>query len=99
MRDVIELRTGVASPLNVNVVFHIPGEVVHPDWEGVRTARFDRARNLLMVQATVPPVPPDDPRALLVERMQEGVTAAERCAARRRIAPKLPGLKKIIAGL
>ena len=99
MRHVIELRAGVASPLNVNVVFQIPGEVVGLDWEGVRTGRFDRASNLLMVQATVPPVPPDDPQALLAERMREAVTAAERWVARRTSWPELQGLQKIVAEL
>jgi hypothetical protein len=56
-RDVAELRPAIESPLNINAVFHVPGEVLSPDWEGVRTGTYRRRDNHLMVQVTVPATP------------------------------------------
>jgi hypothetical protein len=56
-----EARAGVESPLNLNVVFHIPGEVLDFDDEYVRTGRYDSRTRHLMVQATLPRIPPANP--------------------------------------
>src|SRR2546427_552307 len=60
-RRVIAVRESFESPLHLNVVFQISGEVVSVDWEGVRAGRYDSKTRLLMVQATVPADPPGDP--------------------------------------
>ena len=60
-RRVADVRSGVDSPLNVNVVFHVPGEVLPIDHDYVRTGRYDSKTRHLMVQATVPESVPDDP--------------------------------------
>jgi len=98
-RDVAELRVGIESPLNINVVFHVPGELLSLDWEGVRTGTYRRRDNHLMVQATVPPSPPKDPRPYLVERLREAIEEAERWATRRGIAQQLTGPRSILSGL
>lgn len=46
----IECATGPA----INVVFHVPGSLGRPDWDGIRDAKFSRQRQLLMVQVAVP---------------------------------------------
>jgi hypothetical protein len=38
----------------INVVFHVPGSLGRPDWDGIRDATFSRQRQLLMVQVAVP---------------------------------------------
>ncbi len=38
----------------VNVVFHVPGSMGSPDWDGLRDATFSRQQQLLMVQVAVP---------------------------------------------
>ena len=38
----------------VNVVFHVPGSLSRPDWDGMRDARFSRKKKLLMVQVALP---------------------------------------------
>jgi hypothetical protein len=42
-----------ASPA-INVVFHVPGSLGSPDWDGIRDAKFSQRRQLLMVQVAVP---------------------------------------------
>lgn len=98
-RDVAELRPAIESPLNINVVFHVPGEVLSPDWEGVRTGTYRRRDNHLMVQLTVPATPPEDPRQYLVERLHEAVEEAERWATRKGIVQRLAGPRSILSRL
>jgi hypothetical protein len=54
MRKVADGREGVASTLNVNVVFQIPGNILKPDFEGVRTGSFSKKDRHLMVQVALP---------------------------------------------
>ena len=99
-REVADLRVGVESPLNINVVFHVPGELLGLDWDGVRTSAYRRRdNNHLMVQATVPPSPPDDPRSYLVVRLREAVEEAERWAARKGIAQRFAWPRSILSRL
>jgi hypothetical protein len=37
-----DAQAGVASPLNLNVVFHVPGRTFKPEFSGVRTGRFSK---------------------------------------------------------
>jgi hypothetical protein len=55
-RAVIDLRGsfGTGESAEVNVVFHVPGSIIEPDWEGARDATFSKKRKLLMVQVAVP---------------------------------------------
>lgn len=56
-RRVEEIRGSSVSPLRVNIVFHVPGEVLLPEHEGVRTGRYSKKDRHLMVQAAVPETP------------------------------------------
>ena len=37
-----------------NVVFHVPGTLGGPDWDGLRDGTFSRKERMLMVQVAVP---------------------------------------------
>lgn len=93
---VAEARVGVESPLNLNVVFHVPGEVVQPDGEYVRTGRFDRRTRHLMVQVTVPEALPEDVDTFLLERLSEAVAEAEAWAKRRGVADELRSVRELV---
>ena len=76
-------RGGIESSLNVNVVFQVPGSILAPDFEGVRTGSFSKKKALLMVQVALPREMPDDAPAYLRAAMVNAVDAAENWAARR----------------
>jgi hypothetical protein len=95
-RQVANARLGVESPLNLNVVFHVPGEVLRIGDEYVRTGRYDSRTRHLMVQATVPESLPEQPGRFLISRLSEAVDAAELWARRRRVADSLPALRTIL---
>jgi len=41
------------EPVRVNIVYHLPGSIMPPDFVGVRPAKFSRKDKKLMVQAAV----------------------------------------------
>lgn len=97
MKAVMAHREGVASPLCLNVVFHVEGRLLPPlDFEGVRTGRLSRKRMELMVQAAVPREPVEDRRAALLGLLRDAVVEAEELARRRKIAEGLPEIRGIV---
>lgn len=40
---------------SLDVVFHVPGSLLKPDFEGARTGRFSKKERMLMIQVAVPP--------------------------------------------
>lgn len=76
-KRVVELGEGVSSPLAVNVVYQIPGELVRPDFTGVRSGRFSRKDRRLLVQAALPADPAADADAEVRALLREAVTLAE----------------------
>ncbi|MCA8992497.1 MAG: hypothetical protein KDA88_10980 [Planctomycetaceae bacterium] len=50
LRGSFEFGSGPA----INVVFHVPGSLGKPDWDGLRDATYSRKLQLLMVQVAVP---------------------------------------------
>lgn len=99
MTEVMELRQGVDSPLRLNVVYHVDGKLSPNEFEGVRTGRFSRKTALLMVQAAVPQVVTDNPRALLLSLLNDSVDEAERFAQKLRIANDLRELRQLVGRL
>lgn len=89
-------RSGNPSPLNVNVVFQVPGSVLSPDFHGVRTGKFSRAERLLMVQVALPERPPDDVDSDLRARLVSAVDEAERWARERGVADSLEAIRRIL---
>lgn len=55
----------------INVVFHVPGSMGGPDWDGLRDAKFSRQQQLLMVQVAVPESVVDSatPEVFLIESL------------------------------
>jgi hypothetical protein len=96
-RRVKEARTGFEAPLNVNVVFHVPGHLLAPDYAGVRTGTFSRSQRLLMVQVALPAEPPPDPAEYLQSAAQAAIDEAERWAQRRGLASDLSALRDIVS--
>jgi hypothetical protein len=83
-RQVVALRDGTESQLNVNVVFQVPGRYLKPEFAGVRTGRFRKRDSLLMVQAALPPDVPADPASYLRTALVSAVDEAEAWAVRKR---------------
>jgi hypothetical protein len=55
LRGAHELFDGHAGGgLRMNVVFHIPGHLVQPDYVGVHVSRYDRKRQLMLAVSAVP---------------------------------------------
>jgi hypothetical protein len=93
-----ELREGVSTPLNVGVMFHVPGELL-PDkaFVGVRRAGYTKWINVLRVDAAVPRELPDDLPGHVRKLMADAVTVAEEFAREQGIADALPELRAIVA--
>jgi hypothetical protein len=98
-KRVIEIRDDYESPLSVNVIYHVPGEVVPKEFLGVRTGHYSSAKGWLIVQAAVPEHPAGDADAEVRQLLWQAVDAAERFAERRKIADALPNLRRLLADL
>lgn len=85
-RRVKELRPGLRSPLNVNVVYQIPGEVLPAlDFSGVRSGRYSSSKKLLLVQAAVPAEQRPDMNDFLLDLLKQAIEEAERFALKKGI--------------
>lgn len=98
-QSVAEAREGVSSPVNVNVVFHIPGNFLKPEFEGTRTGSYRKADSLLMVQVAVPESPVADYYGWALDALRKAVGTAEDWARRRKVATELPSLYAIVSQL
>jgi hypothetical protein len=97
--QVDEARRGWSSPLSVNAVFHVPGNILKPEFEGVRTGTYSKKDGWLMVQVALPEQPPDDVDSDLKERLMAAVEEAERWARRRQVADDLTELRQLVGTL
>jgi hypothetical protein len=63
---------------SLDVVFHVAGSLLEPEFSGVRTGRFSRKRRMLQVQIAVPKevVASEDPYPILAARLLEAVRVA-----------------------
>jgi hypothetical protein len=96
-RAVAGSRDGTVAPLNVNVIFHLSGKYTEPEFEGVRTGRFRRATNHLLVQAAVPASmiadESRDPDATVRELLLLAIAEAETWARTSRLTDSLESLR------
>lgn len=95
--DVRAAAEGVRCAVNLNVVYQVPGDLAKPEFEGVRTGHFSKAKSWLIVQVALPEEAPDDPDSCVRRLLGEAVDAAERWARRRKIAGDLTPLRGIVA--
>lgn len=99
MREVKTSREGVTSDLNLNVEFHVPGNQLRPEFEGVRIGAFRKAGSLLKVQVAVTAEAPPDPRPILIGFMRAAVAAADQWVIAKRRAFDTEPLREIIDSL
>lgn len=99
-RRVKALRVDVESPLKVNVVYQVGGDVVPVDFSGVRTGRYSSADKLLLIQAAVPEAPVDHSKETLIDLLDSAIVEAERFAQRKAITGQpLDALRAVAARL
>jgi hypothetical protein len=84
-RGVSGVRDQLGPELNINVEFQVPGNLIAPDFQGVRTGTFRKADRLLKIQVAVPVDPPNDPYAYGLQAIREAVDTAEAWSRRRRV--------------
>ena len=87
------------SPINVNVVFQVPGEFLQPDFLGTRTGIFRRKDRWLVVQVALPEAPPENANEYLKSRLSEALDEAESWALRKYGVAGLPELRHIASKL
>ena len=54
MRAAISLREAQHISSALNVVFHVPGRLLSPDWDKPRVEKFSRKKGLLLISVPVP---------------------------------------------
>jgi hypothetical protein len=96
-RSVAEARDAVTSPLNINVVFQVPGSILQPDFHGTRTGRYSKADRLLLVQVALPEEVPDEPKRYVRAALSDAIGEAEEWARARTIATDLEALRELAA--
>lgn len=94
-----ELGHGVDSPVRLAVEFHVDGRIEPNQFVGVRTGRFSRARNHLVVQAAVAKLTEEDHRLVLLQLLDEAVLEAERFLRSKNAADGLPRIREVVARL
>ncbi|HVF06498.1 MAG TPA: hypothetical protein VNA20_16775 [Frankiaceae bacterium] len=95
MRCVRDKREGIETDLRVNVVYQVPGDLLAPDFAGVRTGRYSKKDRALIVQVALPETAPEDVDADVHGRLLDAVAEAESWARKRRVADGLPELWSI----
>lgn len=84
-RDLSGVAGQLESDFRINVEFQIPGHIISPDFQGVRTGAFRKADRHLKIQVAVPDDPPADPYAYGLHAIGDAVDAAAAWSVRRRI--------------
>lgn len=65
---------------SLDVVFHVPGGIVKPDFSGTRSTKFSKKEKIQMIEIPVPPelVYADGLKMFLLEKLREAVEVGER---------------------
>ncbi len=98
-RAVSDVRDQVDSAMNINVEFHVSGNLLAPDFQGVRTGSYRKADRLLKIQVALPVDPAADPYASGVQAMRDAIAAAEGWSERRRVDFDASQLRSLVAQL
>lgn len=96
-REIAAHREGVSSDINVNVEFHVPGNLLKPEFEGVRTGTFRKGDALIKVQVALTEQPPTDPRTYLVNSVREALDAVDLWAVQRKYNVSTVNLRSLLA--
>ncbi len=98
-REIAARRIGVVSDINVNVEFHIPGNFLTPEFDGVRTGYFRKSDMLLKVQVALPPDAPANPHPVLVRCMWDALDAVDVWAIAKRRMVDTTSLRELVAAV
>lgn len=97
MRLVRDRREFLTTPVNVNAVYHVPGNVrPQLEFQGVRTGAYSKREKQLVVQVALPPEVADDPQVTLLACLREAIGAAEDYVSQRGLADGLPEIRAFI---
>jgi hypothetical protein len=99
MTDVIEAREGIDSDINVNVEFQVPGNLLTPEFDGVRTGAFRKADSLLKVQAALPADVPAQARPILLGFLRAALDAVDSWAIAKKRTVDTSALRGIVAAV
>jgi len=97
MRMVIKERGAFPNEgLRLNIVFHVPGPIFQPDYQGVHATRLNRKGDSVLVVAAVPPdLKFDEVSGYFVDVLRQARDEATRFLAKRKVtiaADRLYGL-------
>jgi hypothetical protein len=99
-RRLKDLPASFETPLAINVSFQIPGEVIKPDFTGIRTGTFSRRDALLMIQVALPDSIDEDRELYVVARLRDAIDVAERFAIMEALPDTdLTDLRQLVAAL
>jgi hypothetical protein len=96
---VFDAAAGAVSPLIVGVLFQISGETFKADFEGLRTGRYSKATNTLLIQVALPESLPDSTYDFLVEMLKKAIDVAEDVSRKKNLSDGLPAIRSILAQL
>jgi hypothetical protein len=87
MRMVIKERATFPNEgLRLNIVFHVPGPIFQPDYEGVHATKFDRKGDRVLVVAAVPAdLKFDEVPRYFVDVLRQARDEATRYLAKRKV--------------
>ncbi len=72
---------------SLDIVFHVPGSLLKPEYTGLRTGRFSRKQRLLQVQVAVPEGADDGTlRAFILQSIRQAILLAKPRFDKARIA-------------
>jgi hypothetical protein len=96
-REIAAHRDGVESDINVNVEFHVPGNFVQPEFEGIRTGTFRKSDAWIKVQVALPEQSPTDPMGELVRLVWQALDVVDQWASRRKLGVNTASLRALLA--
>ena len=96
-REIAGHREGVESDINVNVEFHVPGNFLRPEFEGLRTGAFRKSDALIKVQVALPEQPPAEARAYLLSVVREALDVVDQWASRRKLLVSTGNLRALLS--
>jgi hypothetical protein len=69
----------IASEGGLDIVYHVPGSMMQPEFEGLRTGKFSKKEKMLMVQISVPTLFESEQHLerFLVEALREAIQLAK----------------------
>lgn len=99
MQRIGRCRVDLDSDFRVNVEFHVPGNLLSPDYEGVRTGAFRKRDSVLKVQAALARETPPDAWKALIATMWQALDAADEWIIRRKRSANTAVQRRILAAV